>query len=258
MHLCAYFESINSATLVRLDTINDDVLTRSGADRFFVPPELPNILWAAAMGTDLTRAQIVSPSLQARRANLEVLPRQRGAELWTLGFPEIFLPLRPITLAPTEELEFQAAEDNSSSSVVYGLIALAPASLPAPPAGDVIAVRATGTTTLVADAWTTCTLTPDSTLPPGQYACIGFVPISATGIAARMLINQQVWRPGMPVMGGTEAAAAEFNDEKLRQLMNYNYGAFSHINFPQFQFLASAADTAETVIMYVVRTGNAS
>jgi hypothetical protein len=62
-HLAAFFASIDSATPVELNTIVDDVLTRSGATRFSVPREFNYIQWAAALGPNVTRARLDSPTL---------------------------------------------------------------------------------------------------------------------------------------------------------------------------------------------------
>jgi hypothetical protein len=220
-----------------------------------VPPEYNNIRWAIASGANLTRAQLVAPSLGVQRQSLEVVPRRRGAATLSLTHREVYVPERPVALRPSEELEFQAAEDAAGASAVYGVVTLGPAELPPMPEGQLREVRATGTTALTANAWTTVSLTPDLSLEPGIYTLVGFLPISANCIAARALITGQVYRPGMPGLAGTEATAVDFDAIVDLGIMGYAMGEFSHLTFPQFQFLASAADASETVILWVVRTG---
>lgn len=254
-HLCAFYESLDSATLTEIDNVVDDVLTRSSAERFLVPNEFNNILWAAALGANITRAQIAAPSVGVRRMSLEVVPRVRGAAAFTRTMLEIFIPPAPIPLIASEEIAFQAAEDATGNSAVYGLVALGPKTQPALPAGDIRLIRATGATTLTANRWTTVTVTPELSLEPGRYTLIGFLPISAGCIAARALITGQNWRPGVPGIAAAEATAVNFDAERIERLEYEPMGEFTHINPPQFQFLSSSADTSEVVFMWVIRTG---
>jgi hypothetical protein len=136
---------------------------------------------------------------------------------------------------------------------VYVLVALGPATQPAVPGGQLRIIRATGTTTLTPNAWTTVAVTPEQSIEPGTYELIGFIAISANAIAARAIITGQVWRPGLPALNGSEAAALDFNRVPLQELMFEPMGTFDHQNFPQFQFFAAAADTAETVYLYVIK-----
>jgi hypothetical protein len=252
-HLCAFYASIDSATPVELNTIVDDVLTRSGATRFSVPKDFNFIQWAAALGMNVTRAKLDSPTLGVQRQTLEIHPRQRGSSLFTPGNPTIFLPPVPIPLTPTEELSALAAEDAAGASAVYVLVALGPATQPAVPSGQLRIIRATGTTTLTPNVWTTVTVTPEQSIEPGTYELIGFIANSASAIAARAIITGQVWRPGLPAISGSEATAMTFNRNPLQELMFEPMGTFDHQNFPQFQFLATGADTAETVYLYVIK-----
>lgn len=256
-HTAAFQQSIDSATLLAINTVVDDVLTRTGTTRYIVPPGLQRLYWAAALGANLTRAQTIAPSLLVRRMNPEVAPRRRGAEAFSLTGPEIWIPPRPIILVPGEEIEFQVAEDAVGASQVDGLICLGPDALPAMPDGDIRIVRATAATALVARTWTSVVLTLDSSLEAGTYVLVGFLAISATVIAARPIITGQQPRPGLPGLAGTEAAAVDFDRTYFDRLMWWNMGAFTHITVPAFQFLAAAADAAETVYLYVIRTGGA-
>lgn len=258
-HLCAYFESVDSATVTNIDTVVDTILTRPAADRFQVPIDYRSIAWAAALGVNITRAVIQTPSLAVRRETMEVLPRVRGDDLFTLDRMEVFKPKKDLVLEGTENMTFQAAEDGVGATTVYGLVALkAPGELPAVPEGDIRRVRCTATTTLTANAWTVGTITPDLDLEPGQYALVGMYGMSATGIAMRAVITGQNYRPGVPMLTTTEGAGADFNAPAYDQVLGYKMGEFAHTNIPQIEWLASAADTAETVFLDVIRIGNAS
>jgi hypothetical protein len=254
-HLAAWRQSIDSATVVELDALVDDVLTRSGTKRYLVPSDYRYIHWAIATGANVTDARIRAPSLGVRRMDYLIVPRRRGAEQLILTAMEISRPPRPVALTATEEISAVAAEDATGASVVNVLVALGPDVLPAAPAGDLRVVRFTATATLTAGAWTTVTVTPEFSLEPGQYALVGFIPISAGCIAARAIFQGGIYRPGFPGVAGTEAAAVDFDPANLFPLFQFNLGMFTHITIPQFQFLSSSADTAQTVIAFVVKTG---
>jgi len=254
MHLVAYLASVNSATLVALNVIADDILSSPQANRFQVPADLNAIHGAAALGATLVRAQIQAPSLEVKRASLEVIPHEAGTVAFTLGAPRLFVPKREVVLAAPETLMFYTNNAAGGADNEYGLIWLRkPGGIDPMPAGDIIAARATSATTLTANVWTTCTMALDKDLPAGKYALVGFRAISATGIAARALITGQTYRPGVPVLAGTEAAARDFDPGNLEDFNWYNMGEFENITVPQFQFLASAADVAQVAILYLVK-----
>lgn len=253
MHISAWRESIDSATLTPVDAVVDDILNRPTAERFLVPAGMNFVHWVAALGVDITRAQLVSPSIGVRRMSFEIIPRVRGSVTFEEPNINVFKPIRPFKLDATEHIEFQAAEDNGGASVVVGLVELGPEQLPAAPNGDIRIVRMTGTTTLVAATWTTVQPTEDVTLEPGMYSLIGFLPMSANVIAARAIIPGQNYRPGMPGLAAAEAAAVDINPATVWPLMGYEMGRFDHNNIPQFQFLSEVADTAETIIMFIVK-----
>lgn len=255
-HLAAWQQSVDTAgVLTAHNNVVDDILTRTGTLRYLVPPGYNFIRWGAALGANLTRAQFIAPSLAVRRINLEIAPRRRGAEAFTLTAPEVYLPPRPIRLEPGEEIEFDAAEDAAGAAQQDGFVALGPAALPPMPDGDIRQVRATGTTTLTARAWSSVVLTLDSSLEAGNYALVGFLAMSAGAVAARAIVTGQNNRPGMPALAGTEAAAVDFEASLINQLMYYDMGHFTHITVPAIQFFSASADTSETVYLYVIRLG---
>src|SRR5712692_511520 len=216
-HLAAWQQTVDSATLVALNNVVDDVLTRTSLTRFLVPAAYNRIHWAAAAGPNLTRAQIITPSLLVRRMNPEVAPRKRGADAFTLTALEIYIPARPLILVPGEEVEFDTAEDGAGATQMRGFVALGPEALPPVPDGDIRIVRATGTTTLVANAWTSVVLTLDSSLEAGVYALVGFIAMSATVLAARAIVTGQPNRPGVIGFQGAEGVAVDFEAALFNQ-----------------------------------------
>jgi hypothetical protein len=261
-HLAAFFQNTFGTSLAELNVVNDTILTKLTTTRFAVPPDYHNVLWAAASGVNLSRAQVRTPTLQVRRISGEIFPRRFGSGTFTLTNLEYSKFVRPLNLTATEDFELLTSDTGGANAVLYGLVALAPDALGVIPAGDVRIVRATASATLVQGAWTLTTPVPDLALEPGQYTLVGFAPISATAVAARALITGQVYRPGVLGLAGTEQAASDFDNHGLNMLnpgnlMGYDMGSFNHLNFPQFEFLANAGDVAETVYLFCVRTGPA-
>jgi hypothetical protein len=254
-HLTGWYQSIDSAVLTKLNVIEDTQLTSLDPRTFAVPSELPFIHWAYAAGPNITRARIVTPSLITKRAIPEIIPRRRGSTRIDLAKVEIFKPTSPIPLVPTEGINAEAAEDGPGATALLVLVSLGPASLPPPPAGELKIVRATGTKTLVPYVWTKVDVVLDEQLEAGTYTLIGFIPISSGAIAARAIIVGQVFRPGVIALSGSEADAADFNPANYFGIQFYAMGSFSHINIPAFEFLSATADTSETVILYLVKTG---
>lgn len=253
-HLIAAYEALASATLARVDLVNDDILTLSGADRFTCPKEYNAIKWAAALGGTLNRAMLVAPSLEVKRASADISPIARGGDAFTLVGPSYCKFPREITLDEGENAEFQMANDAGGADAVYGLISLSkPGPLPEAPAGPIIHVYGTNATALTANVWNTRTLTLEKELPAGEYDLVGFHAFSATGIGCRVIVPGQNYRPGVPMHVGASLAAAKVYSPSENPDGLYSMGRFQNTQFPQFQFLASAADAAVYVIAQVVK-----
>jgi len=253
-HLCAYAASISPNVETELAVVPDDVLTQSGTTRFYVPADINNIHWAAALGTTLTRAKIRTPSLITRRITLDIIPHVKGAIKFPTTFRTIAVQRPPVSLVPTEEMSVLATQGAAGAETEYALIQLGSPALEPVPAGDVRRVRCTAAKTLTANQWTTCTITPEETIEAGTYALIGMLAISANAIAARALLPGQVYRPGVPAIAGAEADAKYLADAYLELMGGFLFGSFPHNQIPQVQFLSSAADTSEVVYLYMVKT----
>tara|TARA_Y100000310_G_scaffold179216_1_gene179183 strand:+ start:1122 stop:1907 length:786 start_codon:yes stop_codon:yes gene_type:complete len=255
-HLLGWQESLDQAALGRIARIaGDDVLSVSGADRYQIPEGMDHIHWIAASGVNLTRARIVTPSLESRRMLLDVVPRQDAGNNFSLPSAEVMKLPRPIKLRALEDIEAQTAEDGATTQM-QALALIGPAQLPDMPSGDLLAMRALGTTTLTAFEWTTVDVTLEYELPVGTYELVGFVPSSADVIAARALFQGGGYRPGVIGVDGAEDVAQAFGAEYFKGMMWYAMGKFTHQTVPQFQFFSGSADTAEVVMMYYIKTSD--
>lgn len=253
-HLVAYYESQAAATLTPVAAVPDTTITIPTRDRIRIPEGRTALYRAGALGSDLTRAQIVAPSLETRRETLEIIPHERGSDAFALAGPRYYKPMREVEFVSGEHVEVQVVQDSGGADLEIVLLWLKPPGpLPDMPAGPILTARATGTTTLVAGSWTATTLTLEKELAAGTYALVGFLAMSATGIAARVAIEGQVNRPGVPVLPGAEEDARDFHPDVIEDFIGYEMGRFTNETIPQVEFLASAGDTAETVIFYLVR-----
>jgi hypothetical protein len=240
-----------------VDVVRDDILTQPQADRFQVPPDFSAIHLAAALGATLARAQIEAPSLEVALATAEIIPQERGDIAFSVTGPRLFKPPREIALDPGENMQLYMANDAGGADEVYGLVWFKkPGDLPPMPDGKIIAARVVGAQVLVPNVWTSATMVLEKELPAGQYALVGFHAFCATGIAARALIPGQTYRPGVPcIVGATEGVSKYFDPAYLSLVNWYEMGRFANTAIPQMQFLASAADTDEYGVLYLVKVG---
>jgi len=94
-------------------------------------------------------------------------------------------------------------------------------------------------------------VTWQDTLPAGIYAVVGLEFIGVTALAARIIFEDQVMRPGC-VGSGLIASAPDpmFQNGGLGI-----WGRFNSNRMPNLEGLCNAADTAQTVFLYFVRLG---
>jgi len=238
--LVGYTESQDSASLTNVAALADPHVRVSGDD-ITVPSQLAYVGGVYAIGASITRAQLVSPSIR-RRYPLEVVPVEIAAEP---ADPVKYFPLfdNPIALDPDESLNFQAAENGSSSQQSSGFVWLCDGAIAPITGAEIFTIRATNTSTLTAYAWTNGALTFNDTLPAGDYALVGARGSSAGLIAFRFVFSQYAWRPGAIGMDTTgEVGAPIFRFGKLGE-----WGQFSHNTPPTVDFLSLSADTSQTV-----------
>ena len=255
LHVFAYRKSKTTTTEEEIDVVSDDVLTRTAGTRFMVPAGLTKIYWGFASGAYLGEARLYTPSLETRKYRARIIPRNINDNNPVSSFDLIYLPTPPLSLMATEELSFLATvTDATAARNIIGVFALGPDTLPPKPAGEPIWVRATGSTTLTANTWTTVKITPEVQLEAGTYALINAICYSAGAVACRFIIPGLVWRPGfLAVQGTNEYAGLTKAYWILKYMPEIEYGRFSHLAVPEVQFLSTSADTSEVVYLKVVK-----
>jgi hypothetical protein len=246
-YVAAWSESQDTAAaLTAMAAVEDDVLTATG-DRITIPRAM-SLFGACAIGSDITRAQLRAPSLP-EALNMDITPVARGAD--TPGNPAIasFFLDQPIPVAEDERIEAWVAEDVAGADRETVLAWLLEDAIVPPPAGDIFTVRVTGVTALVAFTWVRGALTFDQHLPVGNYAIVGARFESATGIAFRLEMPGDISRPG----GLMRTTAAQLDPEGHRKGKWGVWTTFRHNTPPQVQWMAGAADAAETGFLDLVK-----
>jgi hypothetical protein len=209
-------------------------------------PALSQLAGYYANGTTISRAQISSPSLR-RKALIDIEPIDISAE------PSANPPMHdrfssPIPLEADEDLTALVAEGAAGAEYEHVLAWLCDGPI-TPVTGEVFTVRATGTTTLTAYAWTNCALTFSQTLPTGRYQVVGARGLSAGAIAFRLVFPGGTWRPG----GIGCDAASDLNPAKQRMGGWGVWGEFAHTAPPTVDFLSVSADTSEVVHLDLIK-----
>ncbi len=246
-HLAAFLESQDSAVLVPTAALADPSLTVSG-DNIQVPNFGANLVGALALGANVTRAQLLSPSLR-RVLNPEIRPVNIGAE--PLSPPAAAMHVAsPIPLDVGEQLQAWMAEDAAGASQVEIFVFLADGSL-APVDGEIFTVRVTNASTLVASAWTNGALTFDQTLPVGRYAIVGARFESAGLLAFRFLFQEQTARPG----GIGCDAGGDIEVPGQRNGGWGVWGEFDQNTPPTVDFLSVSADTSQVGALDLIKIG---
>ena len=243
--LVGYTQSVDTSGSLTTIAALADPHVRVVSNDIVVPADVSNLGHAYALGPSITRASIVSPSIR-RRYPFELYPTDASATPSSLPVFNGFAS--PIALDPDESLNAQFAESGAGASRGTILIWLTDGQYRADVSDEIFTIRATGTTTLTANAWTNCALTFNDTLPAGEYAIVGMAAFSTGAQAARLVIPQYAWRPGcIAATSANTPGASAFRYGNLGV-----WGTFSHNTPPTVDFLSNSADTAETIYLDLV------
>lgn len=244
-HLAAFSESQDSATLTNVAALADQTLQIAGDD-MIVPDDLPFLLGYYGLGPNLTRAQLVSPSLRSTWAE-EISPQDVAAipgspYAWT------YLGDAAIPLVPDEALNAQAAEDNAAAARATIGIWLCDQP-PQPIIGmEIRSVRVTGAFTATANTWTNGSLVFADTLPSGRYALVGARLVSTNLQLFRFVFKGGMYRPGAIGQGGV----SRIEDPLFRKGKLGIWGEFQHNTPPSVDVLCNGADASFSGILDLV------
>ena len=238
-HTCVYSGTKTAnAVLTSLNLVVGSGDTVSNNQYF--PNQDVELLELLAYGTALGAVRVSTPALRSV-APLDVHPFIVGATIPTNANIADMVSNPPIMFA-SEQIDIQTSE-SAGGTPVHRAIACLGVRPRVRSRGQRYRIIGTSATTLTANAWTTCPLTYNANLPHGVYEIQGITPISATGVAARLIVPGEYYRPGAPVLPDIGFRLPwPFYEGTLG-----NLGRFDTRAYPQIEWLATAADTAQTV-----------
>lgn len=246
-HTLAWFVSIGQTVDTDVTPVTDSVMLIQNSH--FVPQSDLRCFWAAAMSATLNRARFATPKTrQVTNPWIRPLiqaatpPNNPNVRDWLdSGFS--FKGLEEIQLLATSGL----AMGNENFTAVASLgVGLQPA-----PQGDYYPLRGTSTTAAVANKWTQVSMTWQDTLPAGTYAIVGLEHESANAQAARLILQNQQFRPGALSVTGL----GNRQNHALTHRKMGVFGTFIQTAMPLVEVLCNAADASHEVYMDIIRVG---
>jgi hypothetical protein len=244
--LVGFSETITSEDVTELiDAIADPHVKTSGND--ITVPELNKVLGYYAIGATIFAPQLASPSLR-RLALLDVSPYELN-DLPVFEPDPIFKGESLIELDEDESLNAYCQNSSATDAVCRMLVWLSDGNV-TPITGQIYTIKATGTVTATAEAWSSASLTLSQSLPTGTYQLVGARCVDAAGVAFRFVFIGGTWRPG-----GICVASEEKKDWKYsRYGMLGEWGSFRHDQVPSIELLRNAAGSTFTLYMDVIKT----
>lgn len=248
--LLAFDSSIAAGTvLVDCKSIVDQSATQSG-DGYIVADPLNQIVMAYGFGTNLTRVQLQTPTL-ALLNDPDIQPVDTAAP--TAGSAPALVQFKdyPRKMKATETLQAQVIQSNAGAEQIIVGVWIADGPLKPLAGAEIMTVRWTGTTTLTANAWSSVIPTLGQNLLPGKYQIVGARMKGATAVLFRMIVQGYAPRPG-----GVAVTLDTAQDPPGQRYGGWGVWAEFQSNLiPNIEVLATAADTAQTGWLDLVKTG---
>lgn len=243
--LCAWSQSIAQNSHLELNAVSDQHLVTSGKD-ITVPEGYDKLMGAFGLGTTINRMQLSSPAM---RKTLIVDAEQLNIGAEPLS-PSCLIDMfkNPRQLKASEGLRALATQGSIGAEQETVLAMLGDGKVDEV-TGEVMTVRCTGTTTLVAYTWGLVPLTFTQQLEAGRYQIVGARFESAGAIAGRLVIPGSPWRPGAVA----NDSISDIPPVRFGTPISGIWGEFSHSFPPQAEFLSISADTAEVVYLDLVK-----
>ena len=214
----------------------------------FILQQDMQLLLAYANGAAITDARLNTPHFRAIG-----FPHIDAVDVAALptSLPALFKPTPPYVVVPRiDELAAELSNAAGAPEREFCLLWLGDGNM-AVPQGPIYPLRFTATITAVANTWTRGNITFESTLPAGRYAVVGMDVFGTTLIAARIRFQEYAMLPGC--LG--RATMATKPDEVFRTGRLGKWGEFTNTAQPSLEILCTAADTAQTGVMDLVKIG---
>lgn len=240
--------SVSNTAEVDLTPVTDAVIPQSASAHFLPQFDTP-LVYIGAASVNLQRARLSTPTL-----NLVTTPFIRPInQALTFGMPQRVwdLSTSPLTLKGLEEVTLLVTQTGGAAQQVVASAGLMYQNIPAP-VGNQWCLRGTSSTTTVANAWTQITMTWNNSLPTGTFGIVGMQASSTTMIAARLICENQVPRPGVMGLQGLGNDTHELFRGGGAENLGL-WGKFHNYNMPLVEVLCTAADASFEIYLDVVR-----
>ena len=254
-HLAVYRGSVAAATnntSLALIVGSSDVVNSNNQ---YFPPQPMNLIWACSFGTTIQQPRITTPTLREFSPHM-IRPFNITTPLGSdFNFDDI--SDYPIRLSALEGIDVQASNsDAMNAQTATVMLGLKVRDDPIPKGLVRRRILLTGTTTAVANAWTTVPLTFADVLPSGWYGVVGMQAFGQTMYACRLSFPgmENNYRPGVPC---NQTIGLKY-PPNVYQMQWGMFGKFNQASLPVAEILCTAGDTAQTIYLDLVRLGNAT
>jgi hypothetical protein len=239
-HLSVYSLAVQAAAVTDTDTpaITDPAVTITNGHPIF--PQPVQCYWAYGFGdTNITRWKLTTPKLRAINV-VNLRPLDISASISSRP-PIVEYFHHPISLNPLDENQLIVTTGAATAAIIFAFVAFGDGNFNVPQ-GDMFAVHASQSITLVADKWASAQIALDQPLPAGRYSVIGAEAYGTNLIGFRLIFPNQVWRPGS--IAGT--ANTFINSRYFRWGNLGEWGQFESALLPSIDGLGLAAG-AQTI-----------
>lgn len=259
--LMAWYASSKVTAYTANSNLSSDTLFANGGSSttYIVPSTHTQVIGAYGLGNtsggggDQLRFRLDAPSFLKQGNGFYPVFNcvdQNASIPATTDIPYNDIPY-PIPVAVNDTLGVDILTGGTTAAANYNVIAIG-SGRPNPSPGPWWPARFTSSTTLTAHAWTACSLTAEQNIAPGTYAIGGMRVLSASAIAARIIIPGYGYRPGCIGMSVPQTAEIDGAGQQGKVFRNGAlgvWGAFDSTALPIVEVLANAADSSEAFIL---------
>lgn len=245
-HLLGFYTAAlpDPSTNAALGTVTDPVITVQNS-RYILPADMY-----------ATRAYVGAIGAIDARLNMPSLVLPAYPYLFPLSTtvlpgnvpPVVDLKGLGVLLPRTEALALEVSETGGGATAAFAGLWLSPQPR-VPVSGRIQTIKATATITGVTGQWVSGNMTLQSNLPEGEYEIVGMEAVGTGLLFARLVFYSQTLRPGVLA----QQAVGEWNDFSLRNGNFGTFGRFTNTTVPLLEIMQSAANTAQTVYLDIIK-----
>lgn len=246
-HVLAYQGSSHDVTDLDATPVQDDIISISNGH--FMPQSDMLLFGFYGGGNILSYVTLNTPT--TRQISVPRMVPVSGTILPPTDPNIIDLRQNPLRLRAIEEIQMLNTLGTNASNLPFVNLLFVGDRLEPVPRGDVLTLHGTSTTAAVSLAWTSLSITFDTTIPAGLYAIVGAQVVSTNALAHRFIFKDQIWRPGfLSVNAATARTAWDYYRGGMGQL-----GTFTTVTYPTMQVLCNGTDASHDVTWEIVRIG---